>query len=209
MFPTLFASFGKRASGVYFGGRDVPPYLRRQCAPDATPEQILDEVRLIMHGRACSGYVAEDGIYLHMYGEDDQDMHVDLSREFIIIADPDADVPVLPTAWHLLRFLQEPARRALWMDRTSAVYAEKSDRTMALCRELDALWHEDAFLPLVQDAAVNADAHDRLLPVLMRRYEERTSGDPSVMWQFYDTFAPLLAHERLFLTVRSIREHVR
>ena len=73
---------------------------------------------------------------------------------------------------------------------------------MALCRELDKIWQENPFLPVLQDAVINADAREQLLPVLMRRYEERTTGETSAMWWFYDAFGPLLAREGLFLSLR-------
>jgi hypothetical protein len=203
MFPTLYASLSNLTPEVYFGGASVPPYYRRQCAPEIAPEEVVRQVRLLMAGSNCSGYVSNDGIYLHMFDEEEE-IQCDLSREFVIIAEPHAEAPMVPSSWQLMRFLQEPARRAIWITRQIAVYVEKSAQTMALCEKLDRLWQEDAFFPLVQEAVMNAEAHDLLLPALMRRYEQRATGDSTAMWQFYDTFGPILGRERLFLSMRTI-----
>ena len=202
MFPNYRPSLQALPPEIYFGGRSVPPYYRKKHASEPTPEEVIDEVRLIASDRACSGYINEEGIHLHLF-DDDEEVRVDMSREFILLATPE-ELPAVPSSWHLLRFLQEPARRALWIDRNVGIYAEKSERTMGVCQGLDALWREDSFLQVAQYAVVEAEAHDRLLPLLMTRYEQRVLGETSAMWHFFDTFALTLASERLFLTIRVI-----
>lgn len=205
MFPTLFASLSNLAPEVYFGGCEVPQYWRRKRNAEATPEETVEEVRLVSMGQNGSGYVSADGIYIHLF-EDDEEIHVDMSRDFIFISQPDLMPERVPSAWELLRFLQEPARRILWICKGFAIFAEKTPRTMAVCAELDRLWQEDAFMPLLQKAVEASDTRERLLPALMERYEIRTRGESSMMWQFYDTFGLLLAGDRLHISMRLLRE---
>ncbi len=205
MFPILHASHSKLTPEIYFGGADVPQYWRRKCSPDLTPGEAVEEIRLISVGQECAGYICPDGIHIHLFEEDEQ-MHVDMSREFVFIASSELETSHMPSAWHILRFLQEPARRALWIVKGLAVYAEKTERTMALCKELDAIWQEDSLLPLLQEAVMTAEVRDQLLPALMRRYEERTKGTSSMMWQFFDTFGAMLEEQHLFLLRKVIVE---
>jgi hypothetical protein len=205
MFPTLFASLSNLAPEVYFGGCDVPEYWRRKRTSEPTPEDAVEEVRLVSMGQNSSGYVCAEGIYIHLF-EDDEEIPVDMSRDFIFISQPGIMPERVPSAWQLLRFLQEPARRILWICKGFAIYAEKTPQTMAMCAELDRLWQEDAFLPLLQKAVESSDTREQLLPALMERYENRTRGEASMMWQFYHTFGPLLAVDRLHISMRLIRE---
>lgn len=203
MFPTLVDDFRDLTPEVYFGGCEVPRYLRRAVPAGTGPARLAEEIRTIACGAACSGYIDDEGLHFHLYSTGE--LHVDMSRPFIFVADPDHAVQALPDAWQTLRFLQEPVTRAIFMDRNRAVLVTKTPRTMHLCRELDRLWYSEEILALMPESLVNVGSRSRLLSHLMRLQEEGTLDGPTTMWEFYDTFGPILAAERLFLTLQEIR----
>jgi hypothetical protein len=202
MFPALWNEFQKLIPRAYFGGVEVPQYYRRIFSCPPATEDLVREIRHIGCGGTSAGYIDSDGIHFHLHPE--AELGVDLSREFIFISTPDITAAVLPGSWQMLRFLQEPVRQALYLDSRSAVLIRKTAKTMELCEGLDEIWQRVTLCKALPGALKHVRGRARLLPLLMRTYERQTTGDPTVMWDFYPTFGRLLAEERLFLEVQEI-----
>jgi hypothetical protein len=202
MFPALCNEFRDLAPQIYFGGEEVPQYYRRSLSSPFTPEALVREIRTIGCGAVSAGYIDGDGIHFHL--DLGQELGVDMSREFIFISTPDVTAAVLPCPWQMLRFLQEPVRQAIYLDNRSAVMIRKTTKTLDLCEALDEIWQRVTLCKALPAAIQHARGRVRLLPLLMQTYEKQTTGNPTIMWDFYPTFGPLLAEERLFLDIRTL-----
>lgn len=205
MFPTLYEEMKDLIPEVYFGGKEVPPYLTPPFLHAAAHsccylEDIVYTIRSI--GTNCSGYIDEEGIHYHI--PDDDEIHVDLSKKFVFVSQPTVIGGENPSAWQIFSFLQEPARQALFIAAGRATYVEKTVGTLTLCKVLDQLWAQERFLNTRVDMVNSEEELEKGLARLMKIYEEESIGASSEMWMFWDTFGNLLMKRKLGLEVQTI-----
>jgi hypothetical protein len=202
VFPTVCDQMKSLLPEAYFGGEEIPPYCHAAIDDLGSVEDIVSSIRSIAGGGNCCGYVDHEGIHFHL--PDDDIIRVDLSRDFVFVSRPGEESGANMTAWQVLTFLEEPARRALFVGQAMAVYVEKSNETLTLCKVLDRIWNDEQFLPKVVENSDSDEGRDRLLAILMNAYEKKAFGEPSQMWWFWDTFRNYLMTRALHLTVVTL-----
>jgi hypothetical protein len=202
MFPQLWSETKDLAPEVFFGLSEVPPYGRITMPEDHVIEDLVDAIRQFVWTSNSSGYVEKDGIRFHR--EICDQVMVDLSRPFVFVSQPATVRGAHPTAWQILRFLQEPVRQVLFVGSTAAIHVRKTRGTMDLCVVFDKLW-ADAVPATEMGIAVEDEAkREGLLAGLMKLYEMEYFGEASVMWHFWKTFAQYLMVNKLRLDIRTI-----
>jgi len=200
MFPSLYRESENLVPQIYFGGEEPPPYFTAGLSEGATAEEIARQILLIGGGAESSGWIDNDRIFFHLAGGRFQ---IDLSKEFIYLAAHDCPGRALPTAFMALRFLQEPCKRGLFVTNQQAVFLEKTAESDQLCKELDTIWgiwvelHGRKMLTKVSKRR-------RILPCLMKYYEELMVGVSAVEWEFWDAFCFNLLEEKLKLKVEIV-----
>ena len=203
MFPMLCETFKELVPEVFFGGEDVPPYLTSVLPERASLNEIVTSIGTIGSGSNSCGYIEDGTINYHL--DDDGHFLIDRSKDFIYLADFGMETQgYQPSSFAVLRFLQDPCRRALFVNMESAVYVEKTPDTYALCTELDRFWEDTEVSKPVMEAVDSGTFREKTLPILMKTYEKRTLGESSEMWEFWDTFRFLLMREQLKLCVKRI-----
>jgi hypothetical protein len=202
MFPMLFDVMKGLTPEVYFGLEDVPPYAHIHVCRPTDLVDVVGTIRSIGNGVDASGYIDEEGVHFHLTGDDE--IQVDLSKRFNFISQLSLPGTRMPSNWQVLRFLQEPVERAVYVGSGVATLIEKTEETLLLCRALDKTWASEAFVVTIQEMVLNETSRGRGLTHLMNRYEEETNGDPSPMWEFWETFSRFLMRDRLGLRVREL-----
>lgn len=200
MFPSHYKETENLVPQIYFGGEEPPPYLTASIADGATILETAENISLIGGGAQSCGYIENARIFFHLC--EGKEFHIDLSKEFIYLAAHESLSHVLPTAFMTLQFLQEPCRRALFITSREAVYLEKTADSYQVCNELDAIW--DIWVGLYGKRLIGRKSkHCRILPCLMKYYEELTVGNSSEEWEFWDLFCYDLLRKRFKLKVEA------
>ena len=202
MFPMLFEKMKDLVPEVYFGGAEVPAYLHADGSPTLRWRlSSLPSVRFGV-GTNSSGYIDDEGIHFHI--PDDELIHVDLSKRFVFVSQPEVRGGENPSSWQVFRFLQEPVSAALFITLGRATFIHKTEETLLICKILDKLWAEQRFLDTIREMVESEESREMGLVQLMKIYEEKTLGSSSEMWEFWQTFGGLLMEQRLGLSVRTI-----
>ena len=200
MFSSQYKETENLVPQIYFGGEEPPPYLTASITDGATIVETAEDILLIGGGAQSCGYIENGRIFFHLC--EGGEFHIDLSKEFIYLAAHESPGHVLPTAFMTLRFLQEPCRRALFITSREAVYLEKTADSYQLCNELDAIW--GIWVGLCGKKQISRKSqHCRILPCLMKYYEEVVVGVSSEEWEFWDAFCYDLLQKRLKLKVEA------
>jgi hypothetical protein len=201
MFPRLCETFKELVPEVYFGGEEIPPYLTSALPEGASIDEIVAAIREIGSGSNSCGYIESGFINYHL--DDEGHFLIDRSKDFIYLADFGKETQgYQPSSFAVLRFLQDPCRRALFVNSESAVHVEKTPDTYDLCTELDRFWEDTEVSKPVMEAVDGGTFREKTLPILMRTFEKRTLGESSEMWEFWETFRILLMKDRLKLSVK-------
>ena len=204
MFPQFCETTRDLAPEIYFGGEDVPPYCHLRVPTDVPLAELVTSIRTVGVASSSSGYIDGEGVHFHL--SDDDNIRVDLSREFVFVSQPADTEGARPSAWQVLFFLMEPVRKVLFVGQHDALVLEKSPATMRLCLALDQLWGQDVFLKLNQAMVESDEAREKGLARLMKVHEEETGGTSSEMWEFWDVFSVLLMEQRLGLRVETLAD---
>ncbi|MGA9116959.1 MAG: hypothetical protein WB626_09300 [Bacteroidota bacterium] len=198
MFPILTESTKDLEPECYWGGEEVPPYLHSPLPAGCSTDEMIGYVRAASIGSDICGYIDGEGIHFHLANGG---IVVDLSRELGFISFPRTLGAHNPTAWQVLRFLQDRVRRFLLVGLGGAILLEKTPACYALCRKLDGIWADLKFFKGVMELIEKELYRQRTLALLMKHYERTSGAEPTEMWEFWDTFGPALMTERLFLRV--------
>ncbi len=206
MFPMLYNEIKDLVPEVYFGGAEVPPYENPQlhqasARPYSYMEDIIHTIRAL--GINSSGYIDDDGIHYHTPYDDI--IHVDLSKNFVFVSQPNVSGEENPSAWQIFSFLQAPVQLALFITAGNAKFVEKTEETLTLCKTLDQLWAQERFLQTRVDMFNFEEGMELGLPSLLMTYEGETYGKSSEMWMFWNTFGDLLMKNRLGLSVHTVQ----
>ena len=204
MFPQLFETTRDLAPQIYFGGEEVPPYCHLRVPTSVPLAELVASIRSVGAASNCSGYIDGEGVHFHL--SEDDNVRVDLSREYVFVSQPGDTESAMPSAWQVLFFLMEPVRKVLFIGKHDALVLEKSRSTLQLCLALDQLWAQDVFLETRQAMVESDDARERGLAHLMKMHEEETGGTPTEMWEFWDVFSGHLMAERLGLRVETLAD---
>src|SRR5208283_6185736 len=113
MFPRQFDEFKGSGPGIYFSDCEAPTYLVVSLGVPEEIPQIAEEIRDLAHGSDICGYIADDAIYFHY--SPDKSFFLDSSKDFIFIYDHDIREFTHPGSLAILRFLQDPCDRALFI----------------------------------------------------------------------------------------------
>lgn len=202
MFPQFCETTRDLAPEIYFGGTEVPPYCHLRVATDGPLAELVASIRSVGVASSSSGYIDGEGVHFHL--SEDDNIRVDLSREFVFVSQPGDTEGAMPSAWQVFFFLMEPVRRVLFVGQRDALLLEKTDTTMRLCLALDQLWGQETFLGTRQAMVESDEAREKGLAQLMKMHEEETGGTSSEMWEFWDVFSALLMEQRLGLRVESL-----
>jgi hypothetical protein len=198
VFPALWKEIENLAPEVFFGG-DVRTYHRLAIEPSTPLGELIDRIRTMEYSSSTSGYVTEEAICYHR--EEEHGLRNDRSRAFIYWAELDVAVEEYPSSFAVLQFMQDPCRRALFVWRNSALYCEKTDQSDRLCIELDAIWDHEYMALQVMENLQKEEGEVKLLPLLMKTYEEMVSGLPAEIWDAWESFYLHLMEKRLRLHV--------
>lgn len=204
MFPQFCETTRDLAPEIYFGGAEVPPYCHLRVPTDVPLAGLVAAIRSVGVDASSSGYIDGEGVHFHL--SDDDNIRVDLSREFVFVSQPGDTEGAMPSAWQVLFFLMEPVRKVLFVGKHDALVLEKSPATMRLCLALDQLWGQDVFLDTRRAMVESDEARERGLTQLMKMHEEETGGTSSEMWEFWDVFSVHLMEQRLGLRVESLAD---
>ncbi len=202
MFPQFCETTRDLAPEIYFGGTEVPPYCHLRVSTDVPLAELVTAIRTVGVASSSSGYIDGEGVHFHL--SEDDNIRVDLSREFVFVSQPGDTEGAMPSAWQVLFFLMEPVRKVLFVGHHDALLLEKSQATLRLCLALDQLWVQDVFLKMNQAMVESDEAREKGLAQLMKMHEEETGGTSSEMWEFWEVFSVLLMEQRLGLRVEAL-----
>lgn len=200
MFPLHYLSIRELMPRMYFGGDDPPKYLTAQVGPSTDVPAMLSALEVVAAGTGICGFIEDEQAFYSPL--DTEHVFLDGSREFVFICHYHPEGRVFPDPTGMLRFLQEPSRKMLFISPSGAILIEKSQETLELCLSLDLLWAT----PEIQEKVQELDASsgfDSMLPLLMRAHESHRGCEPSEMWDSWDTFGLRLMRERLALRVQE------
>jgi hypothetical protein len=202
MFPQLYESTQNLVPEIYFGGQEVPPYCHLRVPTGGPLEELVAAIRSVGTVSNCSGYIDGEGVHFHL--SDGDNIRVDLSREFVFVSQPGDTEDTVPSAWQVMFFLMEPARKVLFVGAHDAMLLEKTRATLQLCLALDQMWAQDFFLGTRQAMVESDEAREGGLARLMKIHEEESVGTSSEMWEFWDVFGGCLMQERLGMRVETL-----
>lgn len=109
-----------------------------------------------------------------------------------------------PTPLGVLRFLQDPSEKALFISEATAIYSEKTGKTYALCAELERIWEALDFEEMTDDIS-NQEDFLKPLKMLMSKYSKGSEAELSPLWSDFEENKAEILESEFFLKVLSFK----
>lgn len=204
MFPRLNEIFKSVTPQLYFGGEDAPTYNKLSLPANSSIQDIAQTIYDLAYNKNLCGYIANDTV--NYFIDECGSIQIDSSKDFIFLADRNAEAFTHPTPFGIIRFLEDPCDKALFISEGSAFYIEKTPATYQLCVELDDIWDENEFYETIIETIDSEDMNklQSLLSTLMKEYERRKYGSSTSIWDFVEENKDVIMEEKLFFTVQKL-----
>lgn len=203
MFPHFQDDFKKSTSNDYFGGEEPPTYHQISLQANASITDIAQLIYDMAYTKNVCGYITEN--FINYFVDERGKIEIDASKEFIFLAERGIEPFTHPTPLGIVRFLQDPCDKAIFISEGSAYYLEKTPKTYQLCVELDEIWDDNSFFESIEEI-MDGDDYDRLneiLPLLMKEYERRKCDAISPVWDTVEQHKGMILEEKLLFHVEK------